>query len=392
MNNNQNKMTHHLLKTPLLFMLLAIVAILFSVYGAVIMTETGQANNVNRTWVIFYYQYNWLFALISLVSLAMLIGMNEQYKLWKTSFLLIFSFVVIGSLLVANLMVPMMFPDRQHDAQYISISDADKLLKEKESVYAVEINGDAVAYPRRFIGLPHIAGTNIGGEDIVMTYCGLSGLPVVFSETYNGRPTKFEVLGQTHNNLLLVERKSGELIQQITGVTEFSQSKLDTYANQEMSWGTYKKLYPEGRVYLYKFDRTIDSRLIASFKPKLKKQYDPEQGPLFPTLALKDNRLNNKTRVWGVIANNKQAAYTKPYLQTMPLINTKIDNIPIVVYYDKELDVVNFFKREINGQVVKIAKIDTYGNSPQGKLERFPSYNGLMWMVWVHFYPETALY
>ena len=53
---------------------------------------------------------------------------------------------------------------------------------------------------------------------------------------------------------------------------------------------------------------------------------------------------------------------------------------------------MNFFNREINGQAVEIEKIDTFGNSPQGKLERFPSYNGLMWMVWVHFYPETALY
>ena len=178
-----------------------------------------------------------------------------------------------------------------------------------------------------------------------------------FIITYNGQPTKFEVLGQTHNNLLLVERESGELIQQITGVTEFSQSKLDTYANQEMSWGSYKKLYPDGWVYLYKFDRVIDGRLIASFKPKLKKQFDPEQGPLFPTLALKDNRLNNKARVWGVTANNKQAAYTKAYLQTMPLINTQIDDIPIVVHYDKELDVVSFFKREINGQAITSQKL-----------------------------------
>lgn len=386
MNTKPNKIT-----SPL-FIFLTIIALLFSVYGAVIMTETGQANNINRSWVIFYYQYNWLFALISLLSLAILIGLNEQYKLWKKSFLVLCSFIVVGGLLVANLMVPMMFPDRQHDALYISISEADKLLKEKERVYAVEINGDAVAYPRRFIGLPHIAGTNIGGQDIVMTYCGLSGLPVVFSETYNGQPTKFEVLGQTHNNLLLVERNSGELIQQISGVTEFSQSKLDTYANQEMSWGTYKKLYPNGRVYLYKFDRVIDGKLIASFKPKLKKQFDPEQGPLFPTLALKDKRLNNKARVWGIVANNKQAAYTKSYLQTMPLINTKIGDIPIVVYYDKELDIVSFFKREINGKAVEITKIDTYGNSPQGKLQILPSYNGLMWMVWVHFYPETALY
>lgn len=76
----------------------------------------------------------------------------------------------------------------------------------------------------------------------------------------------------------------------------------------------------------------------------------------------------------------------------MPLINTSIGNIPIVVYYDKEFDVVNFFMRKINGQAVEITEVDVYGNSPQGKLERFPSYNGLMWMVWSHFYPETALY
>ncbi len=379
------------LTSCILIIVTTIIAIIVSVYGAFVMSEIGQANNVSRSWVIYYYKYNFLFILVPILLLLIIFWLNWKHKVWKKRYIFLISFIVVVGLLVANIMVPMMFPDRQHDALYISINEADKLLDGKEQVYVVEINNESVAYPRRFIGLPHLAGANIGGEDIVMTYCGLSGLPVVFSEKFEGKSTKFEVLGQTHNNLLLVERESGELIQQITGTAEFSQTELETYPNLEMSWNSYKKLYPKGRVYLYEFDRMIDKRLIASFKPKLKKQFDPKQGPLFPTVDLKDDRLNPKTRVWGIKSGGKQTAYTKKHLNKTPLINTIIGDIPIVIYYDKKYDVITFFKRTINGNTVTIKNIDVYGNSSYGKLERFPSYNGLLWMVWSHFYPETEL-
>lgn len=105
-------------------------------------------------------------------------------------------------------------------------------------------------YPRHHLEIPHIAGATIGGKDVVMTFCGLSNLPVVYDQDMGSGRTDLGVLSQTHNNLLMVDRESNELIQQITGRTEFSDKRLKTYANTMMTWENFKRAYPEAGVFI----------------------------------------------------------------------------------------------------------------------------------------------
>ena len=50
------------------------------------------------------------------------------------------------------------FPTKHKNAVYLSLRQADSLLENDEIVYAIEIGGEAVAYPRRFMEIPHAAG------------------------------------------------------------------------------------------------------------------------------------------------------------------------------------------------------------------------------------------
>jgi len=67
--------------------------------------------------------------------------------------------------------------------------------------------------------------------------------------------------------------------------------------------------------------------------------------------------------------------------------------IPAVgITYDKEHGIVSVFDRTIDGETIEIVEIDRVGNSPQGKLRKIPIHNGVFWMVWSHWFPETEVY
>lgn len=114
-----------------------------------------------------------------------------------------------------------------------------------------------------------------------MTFCALSNLPVVYDERLGRQDTQLGILAQTHNNLVLYDESSGELIQQITGETEFGAAPMKTHANQMMTWRTFKNIYPHGEVFEYKFDRWLDHLLLSIFEDGLKNNLIPTEDHCF---------------------------------------------------------------------------------------------------------------
>jgi hypothetical protein len=223
----------------------AVVTAILSIFFAVLMTEPGQSINIPREWVITYYVNRWFFIITNLFLLAVLLWLNNKYKFWRPIWMLLASAGVIICITAANFLLPTFFPAYQHNANYVTIAEADAVLSDDSVIYAVEINGETKGFPRKHLEIPHIAGAKIGGEKVVMTFCGLSNLPVVYNQDIGNGRSDLGVLLQTHNNLLMVDRESGELIQQITGQTEFSKKKLKTYPNTMMSWGNFKSVYSD---------------------------------------------------------------------------------------------------------------------------------------------------
>ncbi len=384
-------MTTHL-KSPAIitvsFYIIALLCAVMAVFAAVLMTELGQLLNLNRDWIVSYYQYKYLYGAVVLGLFLSLFSLHRKYAIWHPSALWLSGLGVITCLYVSTALLDHFFPTKHKSAVYLSLQQADSLLENDEIVYAIEIGGEAVAYPRRFMEIPHVAGKNIGGKEVVMTFCALSNLPVVYDGKLDNQDTQLGILTQTHNNLILYDENSGELIQQITGATEFGSAPMNTYANQMMIWKTFKEIYPHGEVFEYKFDRWLDNALLSIFEDGLKKQFDPNRGPLFPTLALDDDRLPTKEQIWGLSINGEQLAYARTFFEKTPIHNTRLGGQDLVVSYNAEYDVVSFFKRA-KGKTH--TTIDIYGYSNAEKLERLPSYNGVFWMVWSHFFPDTKV-
>ena len=339
-----------------------------------------------------YYANRWFFIVINLVLLAALWWLNNKYQFWRRIWMVLASTGVILCIIAANFMLPTLFPAYQHDANYVTVAEADELLSDDAVIYAVEINGETKGYPRKHLEIPHIAGANIGGEEVVMTFCGLSNLPVVYDQDIGHGRSDLGVLLQTHNNLLMVDRESGELIQQITGNAEFAGKKLKTHPNTMMSWANFKRLYPDAEVFIYEFNRALDGILEALFEGPMEKQFSEEHGAIFPTLAMEDNRLPNKEEIWGLDTGSEQAAFTRDFLQENPTFQFNLGGNEYVIAYNAEYDAVNLFERSIDGRVIDVENIDISGQTSAGKLSKVPLHNGVFWMIWAHWFPDTKVF
>jgi len=339
------------------------------------MTEPGQLLNWPRTWIVTYYSYRWWFISFNLLLLVSLWWMHIRYRFLRSIWMYLASIGVILCIIVANFLLPAFFPSYQKNATYVSVSTANKLLKNDSIIYAVEINGDTVGFPKKHLEIPHVVGATVGGKEIVMTFCALSNLPVVYKQDIGYGESDLRILIQTHNNLLMVDKKSGELVQQINGKLEYSGKRLPAIPNDMMKWSTFKKRYPNARVFLYPFVRPLDNLLLALFEGGMEQQFSHEHGPMFPTLSLKDKRLPNKEQVWGLTVGKESAAFSRAFLAKHPRYTFSLGDKKLVVTYEKSTD---------------IAKAFTLND--QGKLKALPLYNGVFWMVWAHWFPETKVF
>jgi len=385
-------MTEDIRRPTSIFIGLSIVTAVFSIFSAVLMTEPGQSLNLPRDWVIGFYKNRWLFIGTNLLLLAILWWLNLKYRFWRTSWMVLASTGVIVCIIAANFLLAAFFPAYQYGANYVTVAEADKVLADDDVIYAVEINGEAKGYPRKHLEIPHIAGAEIGGEEVVMTFCGLSNLPVVYDQNINDGRSDLGILLQTHNNLLMVDKESGELIQQITGKTEFSDKKVKSYPNTMMSWKNFKRLYPDAEVFIYEFNRVLDSFLLAVFEGPMEKQFSEGHGAIFPTLAMEDDRLPTKELIWGLDAGGQQAAFTEGFLRNNPVFQFSLGGSEYVIAYNADYDVVKLFERTINGRVIDVESIGIDGQTAAGKLTEVPLHNGVFWMIWVHWFPETEVF
>jgi hypothetical protein len=241
--------------------------------------------------------------------------------------------------------------------------------------------------------IPHIAGDTIGGEDVVMTYCALSNLPLPFSSQIMGEQSHLKVVSQVHNNLVMVDESSGELYQQITATAPDGSGQLDPEAALRMPWRSFKEIYPEGLVF-----HVVETGLLGLldkvtytlFVSTLEGHYEGEK-PLFPTLSMDDDRLPAKEKIWGLNINGEQVAYTRSFLEQQPLHNTTVGGEPVLLAWFPEYETLGVFSRKINNEVIDVTNTDVHGVTTEGKLERLPQYPHVFWMIWSHWYPGTSI-
>lgn len=348
-----------------------------------------------------WYQRNFL-RWLAIICMLSAISLNLYFEIASMWYTLPVFFV--GALLqYAGLTNPkFMMPAQQHQAKFVGLHEASKVIRPHNEVMVIVNNGHARAHVDFEMWRPHIAGNakGLGGEDIIMTYCSLSNLGMAYRPSIDGVKLDLKVATQLENNLLMVDAKTGEPVQQITGNRECNvDSPMQEFPSFKMSFGDFCKAYPEGEVFvtprpsvfpnpIFWFHEIIMDGLFYLHVNKQRHNDDF----LFQTLKNfdPDKRVHRKEHVWAVSINGENVCYTQDFIKSNDGINTvTIGGREIVIAYDQQFDSIGMWYNDTSKAVTKV---DFHGVSNNGLLKRVESMKaGVFYGVWYNFFPDTLV-
>jgi hypothetical protein len=300
--------------------------------------------------------------------------------------------------------------NQKASARFYSIEEARDYVSPSSQVLVIENNGVARAHPQAQIMRPHLAGNDqgLGGENVVMTYCAMANLGLGYTPEIEGQTLDLEVLAQHGNNLILRDNITGEPIQQIYGFREKDgDSSVDgpacplrptlamrPWPTFRMTFRGFQKAYPEGTVFVNKpssnpFLYLIDFVLDLLFTASIDRQHR-EAKPLMDNMSRHDDRLPNKTYVWGVNIGADAACWTDDFVvEQGNIVNATVGGRPLVVAWHPLYESLGVWYNDTGSPVIEI---DFWGNTSTGQLKRVEALKpGLFWHVWAEFFPHTDI-
>ncbi len=372
----------------------------------------------SREFTMFVWYNKWTFAAIAFTGLIVSVMVWRADRKVCPKFLLVFLIVFFGINFYSGMFnTRLMFRSQQHVATFVPVSEATQHLQlsldkahfgprswatvDDIEVLVLETDQGAYAYSDYYLLQPHVVkGGSINGEEVIMTYCGLTNLGIAYSPLIGDQKLDLTVMTQLKNNLVLVDKNSGHPIQQLLGSQERDpeQRKMKEWPTVRMPFRAFKHLYPDGMVFINEIAGLTENPVLALWDRLVRNgmmlwgvglNWLDNDKPAFPTIEFKDTRLPMKELVYAISVNDEHVAYSIGFIkQQGNIINTIIGGAPIVINYDTQLDIVTaFFKND----EAPVKKINVFGKIPGGvQLERVNTLKSkLFWFVFVEFYPDT---
>jgi hypothetical protein len=309
----------------------------------------------------------------------------------------------------------LMFRSQQHRAKFVPVAEAEPYLhrslpfahfgpKKYASVDDIEVlvletDHGACAYSDYFLLQPHVVkGDMIQGEEVIMTYCGLTNLGIAYSPVIGDRKLDLTVMTQLKNNLVLFDRNSGEAIQQIWGTMERDPRRLRMreWPTVRMPFRSFRKLYPDGKVFVNEIAAYSANPVLAVWDRLVRHgmmlwgvglNWIDNEKPAFPTIEYRDRRLPMKELVYAVSVGDDHVAYSKDFIiRQGNTVNTVIGGRAVVIDYDPELDVVAAF---FNDTGAPVQEVDVFGTLSGGRrLARVNTLKSrIFWFIFIEFHP-----
>jgi hypothetical protein len=179
--------------------------------------------------------------------------------------------------------------------RFVPASNVD-FLEAREPVVALELNGDARAYPLQILIWHEIVNDTVGGTPVAVTFCPLCNTTIVFERRLDGRVLDFGTTGNLRNSdLVMYDRQTESWWQQFGGeavVGVLTGAKLRKLPASIVAWEEFERAYPQGRVL------SRDTGFGRSYGQNPYSGYDSvDTPPFFPVENLDDDRLPPKERV-----------------------------------------------------------------------------------------------
>lgn len=340
-------------------------------------------------WAYFLHTYRWYFRIF--FGLWILTGSFYAFKIRRKWLPLLALIPVVAIVYLVNfkMQADKMFKEPK---RLIMASFADNKVESNAQVVGIEINGDAKAYPIKFLAYHHIVYDTVGGESIIITYCSVCHSGRIF----NNNGEKFRLVGMDHFNAMFEDRKTGSWWRQATGECIAGKRKGEKWSERtaiQITVQEWFNLYPQGKV------MQIDPSSIKKYDLTGKFEQGKETGSLERTDSLS---WQEKSLVIGVTLGSVSKAYDWRELLEKKIINDTLakQKIVVLVYPDKKTFAayINFTETnfEIKGDtlIAGNAVFDLYGRSlvkNEPSLQRLYSYQEF-WHSWRFFHPTTLKY
>ncbi len=221
------------------------------------------------------------------------------------------------------------------DPVFLDIASNLEILDPTEPVVALEINGDARAYPIRAMIWHEIVNDTVGGVPVSVTYCPLCNSAVTYRREINGVETTFGTSGRLFASALVMYDRATESLwthfdgKAVVGVLTGTQ--LEAMGSPLMAWGDFVTAYPTGQVLDWN-----ETGFRRDYGRNPYEGYDDDTTQPFLFRGALDDRGLAKQRVVGIAMDDEAVAYD---LNTLSNGEASATNIIVA-----EQDLVIFWK------------------------------------------------
>jgi hypothetical protein len=315
--------------------------------------------------------------------------------------------------------------------KFESIEEARAWVTGQGPVIALEIDGDARAYPLAVLTWHEIVNDTVGDTPVIVTFCPLCHTALVFDRTVEGTVHDFGVSGNLRlSDMVMYDRQTESWWQQATGVGivgDLTGTKLEFIPAQLVGLDQFAEAYPGGVVLSRDAGHPRLRRDDYGRNPYL--GYDTADQQPFRFDGVTDGRLAPKERVVTLGEQDSEAPLSIPYseLRANGVVQVDFEGQSVVAlwqpgalsaldaaYIDESEDVgaTGVFSAVIDGQALTFSRDggedaaiidaqtgsvwDVTGRAVDGPLAGTVltpvNHGNHFWFAWAAFVPNTAIW
>lgn len=289
----------------------------------------------------------------------------------------------------------------------LTAEEAD-YLEAEDLVIGLKVGEDVRAYPHRILDWHEIVNDRVGGRDIAINYCPLTGTGIGWDREVDGEVTSFGISGLLYNsNMIAYDRNTDSnwsqmLLKSVNG--KQIGKKVTTWPVIETNWKTWKSMFPDTKVL------SPITGYYQSYNTYPYGNYRTHNGKLLFPVAYEDTRLPWKERVLGVVRGGDAKAYRfNNFPETgIGVINDGFLGKGLVVAGSRDMNFMIAFERKMEDgtqltfipvqDALPVIMTDQEGNTwnvfgeavsgPRAGTQ-LPTVDAFMgyWVAWGAFYP-----
>ena len=215
--------------------------------------------------------------------------------------------------------------------KFVPVSDARSWLRDPEPVIALEVEGEARAYPLQILIWHEIVNDEVNATPVAVTFCPLCYSALAFDRRLDGQTFRFAVSGLLrYSDMLMYDRETESLWQQFIGeaiVGDLTGKKLRQLPAQIVGFAQFVEGHPEGRV----LSRETGHRRDYGKNPYV--GYDDINATPFLYRGRRDDRLPPMEKVVAVEIDGKSKAYPHAVTRKQRVIHDRIGQQQVVVFH-----------------------------------------------------------